>query len=56
MQPGPLHPPYIANTGEDRRAMLEVIGADSVDALFADIPEPYRNPTLGLGYTISHMW
>ncbi len=29
--------PYIANTPEDVRAMLDVIGVDSIDALFADI-------------------
>ena len=29
--------PYIANTPEDVRAMLDVIGVDAIDALFADI-------------------
>ena len=30
--------PYIANTPEDQRAMLEAIGAASIDELFAQIP------------------
>jgi glycine dehydrogenase subunit 1 len=30
---------YIANTAEETRVMLESIGADSIEALFCDIPE-----------------
>jgi glycine dehydrogenase subunit 1 len=33
---------YTSATDADRRAMLEAIGADSIDALFADIPESVR--------------
>ena len=31
--------PYIPNTDKDERAMLDVIGAESLDDLFKDIPE-----------------
>ncbi|TMB93948.1 MAG: aminomethyl-transferring glycine dehydrogenase subunit GcvPA, partial [Chloroflexi bacterium] len=34
--------PYIPNTGEDQRLMLDVIGAGSVDDLFEDIPPKFR--------------
>jgi glycine dehydrogenase subunit 1 len=40
--------PYIANTEADRRAMLEAVGANSLDDLFADIPEAQRDPPLRL--------
>ena len=40
--------PYSPNTDADRRLMLDAIGVDSVDELFADIPEQQRNPTLDL--------
>src|SRR5688572_9969916 len=30
--------PYVANTAEDQRAMLEAIGARSIDELFEQIP------------------
>ena len=33
---------YIPNTDQDRRAMLESIGVDSVEELFADIPQAVR--------------
>jgi glycine dehydrogenase subunit 1 len=33
---------YIPSTDQDRGAMLRAIGAPSVDALFADVPEPLR--------------
>ena len=33
--------------------MLDAIGVDSVDELFADIPEQYRNPTLDLPQPMS---
>ena len=36
---------YLPLTEEDRRAMLGVIGAESVDALFADVPESLRLKT-----------
>jgi len=34
--------PYIPNTDEDRRSMLEAIGIRSVDELFADLPDRFR--------------
>ncbi len=40
--------PYSPNTDADRRRMLDAIGVDSVEDLFADIPEQHRNPTLDL--------
>ena len=46
---------YIPNTAEDRRQMLQVLGIDSVDELFADIPEPLRNPPLDLPPPLSEM-
>ncbi len=45
--------PYIPNTDADRRAMLERIGVASVDALFSDIPERCRNPSLTLPLPLS---
>ncbi|MBI4307470.1 MAG: aminomethyl-transferring glycine dehydrogenase subunit GcvPA [Chloroflexi bacterium] len=38
--------PYIPNTAADRRAILDATGAKSVEELFADIPQAYRNPEL----------
>ena len=43
-----FHSPYTPNTDDDRRQMLNAIGAASVDELFSDIPEEYRNPGLDL--------
>ena len=40
--------PYIPNTDEDRRAMLDRIGVRSVDELFADIPAEFRISGLNL--------
>ena len=40
--------PYTPNTDADRRQMLDAIGVDSADELFADIPEAHRNPALDL--------
>ncbi len=34
--------PYLFNTPEDQQAMLEAIGADSLDALFQSIPEALK--------------
>jgi glycine dehydrogenase subunit 1 len=34
--------PYVPHTPEDVRAMLEVIGVDSVDELFASLPDRVR--------------
>ncbi|MCH7800002.1 MAG: aminomethyl-transferring glycine dehydrogenase subunit GcvPA [Chloroflexi bacterium] len=40
--------PYIPNTDEDRRQMLEAIGVASVEELFKDIPEGYTIGSLNL--------
>jgi len=45
--------PYIANTEADRRAMLEAVGARSLDDLFTDIPEAERDPPLRLPLPLS---
>jgi glycine dehydrogenase subunit 1 len=34
--------PYILNTADDQRAMLDAIGATSLDELFAMVPEEFR--------------
>lgn len=47
--------PYVPNTEDDRRAMLQVIGVESVEELFADIPEGYRQPTLDLPAQLSEL-
>lgn len=40
---------YLPHTPDEIEAMLKRIGVDSVDALFEDIPEPYRlNRALGI--------
>ena len=40
--------PYVPNTDADRRAMLDAIGVDSVDELFADVPDGFLNYDLDL--------
>ena len=45
--------PYIPNTDEDRRAMLDIIGAASADELFADIPPQFRIDGLSLPPALS---
>ena len=45
--------PYIPNTDEDRRQMLEAIGVESVEDLFKDIPEGYTTETLDLPSALS---
>ena len=48
---------YLPLTADDRRAMLGVIGADSVDALFADVPAEalLAEPIAGLPHHASEM-
>ena len=48
MTNSPFTSPYSPNTDADRRLMLDAIGVDSVDELFADIPAQHLNPTLDL--------
>ena len=40
--------PYVPNTDPDRRAMLDAIGVDSIEELFADIPDGYLNYDLDI--------
>ena len=47
--------PYTPNTDADRKAMLAAIGVGSVDELFEDIPERFRNPTLNVPPPISEL-
>ena len=49
----PFH--YIANTEADRREILRTLGIQSVDELFTDIPEEFRNPPLDLPPPLSEM-
>ncbi len=40
--------PYIANTDEDRRIMLDALGLERIEQLFDAVPEEYRYPDLDL--------
>ena len=40
--------PYVPNTDQDRREMLDAIGVDSVDELFSDVPDGYLNFDLNI--------
>ena len=46
---------YIPNTEEERSEMLDAIGVESIDELFADIPEELRNPTLDIPEPMSEL-
>lgn len=46
---------YVANTPADQQAMLDAIGADSVEALFDMVPEQVRFPRLNLPRPLSEM-
>ena len=50
-----LSSPYVPNTDGDRQAMLQAIGVESVEALFADIPEGYGRPSLDLPSPLSEL-
>jgi glycine dehydrogenase subunit 1 len=48
--------PYIANTPEDQRAMLEAIGLEKLDELFASIPKELRlDRPLDVGPALTEM-
>ena len=47
--------PYIPNTDDDRTAMLQAVGAPTVESLFADIPAEFRNPDLRLPPPLSEL-
>jgi glycine dehydrogenase subunit 1 len=55
MHQGRLSSPYVPNTDGDRRAMLQAIGVESVEALFADIPDGYGRPALDLPSPLSEL-
>ncbi len=55
MSQGSPFSPYVPNTQDDRRAMLAAIGVESVDDLFADIPEGYGKATLDLPAPLSEL-
>jgi len=40
--------PYVPHTDDDIQRALAAIGVDGVEALFADLPEPLRNPPIDL--------
>ncbi len=47
--------PYIPHSDEDRRAMLQAIGAESLADLFRDLPEQVRFPELNLPPAVSEI-
>ncbi|MCH8921499.1 MAG: glycine dehydrogenase, partial [Chloroflexi bacterium] len=47
--------PYIPNTDEDRRAMLDAVGVATADELFADIPPELRIDGLDLPPALSEL-
>lgn len=48
--------PYIPNTSDDEKRMLEVIGAESVESLFSDIPDEVKlNRALNLPNSMSEL-
>ena len=46
---------YIPNTDAERRDMLDVVGAASIDDLFLDIPQALRDPRLDLPTPMSEL-
>ena len=46
---------YIPNTPEEQEAMLATLNLHSVDELFQDIPDTFRNPVLNLPSPISEI-
>ena len=46
---------YIPNTESDRKEMLQVLGLETIDDLFSDIPREHRNPTLNLPPPLSEL-
>ena len=44
---------YIPHTDTERQEMLKVIGANTLEDLFEDIPKAYRFPDLGLPKGVS---
>jgi glycine dehydrogenase subunit 1 len=46
---------YIPNTEQEQAEMLTTLGLGSIDALFLDIPEKHRNPSLDLPAPMSEL-
>ena len=46
---------YIPLTDDDRRAMLEAIGVESIDDLFRDVPDEFKHPELNLPEPLTEM-
>jgi glycine dehydrogenase subunit 1 len=46
---------YIPNTTDEQAEMLASLGIDSIDRLFADIPDEFRNPVLDLPAPMSEL-
>ena len=51
----PFQFPYIPNTPDEQAAMLATLGVASIDELFQDIPEEFRNPPLDLPQPMSEL-
>ena len=47
--------PYLPNTDADREAMLRDIGVSSVEELFKDVPEKFRNANFKLPPPLSEL-
>ena len=46
---------YIPSTTEEQAEMLATLGLDSIDQLFTDIADEFRNPTLDLPAPLSEL-
>ena len=46
---------YIPSTMDEQAEMLAALGIDSIDQLFADIPDEFRNPILNLPAPLSEL-
>ena len=46
---------YIPNTTDEQAEMLAALGIDSIDHLFDDIPDQFRNPALDLPAPLSEL-
>ena len=55
MAPTDTQFPYIPNTQDEQAEMLATLGLDSMDQLFLDIPQEYRNPSLNLPEPMSEL-
>jgi len=51
----PFQSHYIPNTQADQASMLATLGLDSIDDLFLDIPQEFRNPPLDLPEPMSEL-